>query len=222
MELEISIHAPRTGSDRRSQASPRWDKAHFNPRSPHGERHAFSPPDFDPLTISIHAPRTGSDGNEHGKSNCHLHFNPRSPHGERRILTRREETPYLDFNPRSPHGERRLWSPNIPGQIAISIHAPRTGSDSAVGSRKMHSPIFQSTLPARGATFVSGSTVRAMFISIHAPRTGSDSQTPLGAIKPTISIHAPRTGSDWEFLYLHIQMQISIHAPRTGSDADGV
>ena len=58
--------------------------------------------------------------------------------------------------------------------FAISIHAPRTGSD--------------------------GSHRRAKFtaaISIHAPRTGSDSQAGDGArLLRRISIHAPRTGSD--------------------------
>ena len=58
--------------------------------------------------------------------------------------------------------------------FAISIHAPRTGSD--------------------------GSHRRAKFtaaISIHAPRTGSDSQAGDGArLLRRISIHAPSTGSD--------------------------
>ena len=60
MTLTISIHAPRTGSDRsRAGHSPR--RRDFNPRSPHGER------------------RGGG-----GKSRCdHRDFNPRSPHGER-------------------------------------------------------------------------------------------------------------------------------------------
>ena len=56
---------------------------------------------------------------------------------------------------------------------------------------------FQSTLPARGATFrnlVYKHNYR--MISIHAPRTGSDiKRTVIIALKP-ISIHAPRTGSD--------------------------
>ncbi len=34
----------------------------------------------------------------------------------------------------------------------ISIHAPRTGSDAVTVSDKSPSPLFQSTLPARGAT----------------------------------------------------------------------
>ena len=34
----------------------------------------------------------------------------------------------------------------------ISIHAPRTGSDTAAGLNVNTAMIFQSTLPARGAT----------------------------------------------------------------------
>ena len=56
---DISIHAPRTGSDRQRPAEPPA-ASNFNPRSPHGERQAY---------------RRGI---------LLLHnFNPRSPHGER-------------------------------------------------------------------------------------------------------------------------------------------
>ena len=101
--------------------------ADFNPRSPHGER-----------------PRIAD------RSAVHQYFNPRSPHGERRfpftIITGAR-----DFNPRSPHGERQdlqcywcsiaTFQSTLPARgattrkefmlrsIAISIHAPRTGSD---------------------------------------------------------------------------------------------
>ena len=55
----ISIHAPRTGSDSaQRQGAPIC--AHFNPRSPHGERPCYQALLFLPF-----------------------YFNPRSPHGER-------------------------------------------------------------------------------------------------------------------------------------------
>ena len=193
--ISISIHAPRTGSDRPRRRKLR-DKAHFNPRSPHGER----------LVERI----------EKGERR---YFNPRSPHGERhrvhhRLCVRHRFQSTLpargatqvrrtrwncqqNFNPRSPHGERPL---------------PRLES--------RNDTIFQSTLPARGATAVVShacglgadfnprsphgerpnlffEAIRIIKISIHAPRTGSDR----GALpdvdrRPRISIHAPRTGSD--------------------------
>ena len=61
-EMPISIHAPRTGSDSHSLCTIRA-RRHFNPRSPHGERH---------------------DGRRR-TSAAAKDFNPRSPHGERRI-----------------------------------------------------------------------------------------------------------------------------------------
>ena len=65
--------------------------------------------------------------------------------------------------------------------------------------------IFQSTLPAGGATLtISGLEIDAK-ISIHAPRGGSDEKMKL-IIKDNvyISIHAPRGGSDSGMVY-HIQ-----------------
>ena len=59
------------------------------------------------------------------------------------------------FNPRSPHGERRSNRQRQKPVAAISIHAPRTGSDDrchAVADRALKQ--FQSTLPARGATLL--------------------------------------------------------------------
>ena len=122
----ISIHAPRTGSDR---------------IRPVLGKH--------PL-ISIHTPRTGSDQCVSTSPRGQPHFNPRSPHGERRRANRRCST-FRHFNPRSPHGERRGardrkcvgegFQSTLPARGAtscrccfarahrISIHAPRTGSD---------------------------------------------------------------------------------------------
>ena len=105
----------------------------------------------------------------------------------------------VNFNPRSPHGERPLHAYNDALQQAISIHAPRTGSDVAVwtiepqdehfnprsphgerrrtATHKRRRERFQSTLPARGATDARTLGRRERPISIHAPRTGSDGTT---------------------------------------------
>ena len=79
--------------------------------------------------ISIHAPRTGSDAFPCLAARAYSNFNPRSPHGER-----------LNMGARTV----RL---NI-----ISIHAPRTGSDLTASPMGLMMNVFQSTLPARGAT----------------------------------------------------------------------
>ena len=101
----ISIHAPREGSDACEQAvAPKL--RNFNPRSPRGERPTRYGGVATQCTISIHAPREGSD-----------------------VRWRGSARPRRDFNPRSPRGERLTWN-------------------EAVAARNA----FQSTLPARGAT----------------------------------------------------------------------
>ena len=190
----ISIHAPRTGSDARPPRKKEGLKPYFNPRSPHGERRAVRKVKILKVRISIHAPRTGSDGSyfqiphtmgisihaprtgSDGFTTLMLcgcvNFNPRSPHGERHNhcnfwLCR------CYFNPRSPHGERRFMTNLISFTRRISIHAPRTGSDSSTAADDAAAR-FQSTLPARGATQAAILFRLLILISIHAPRTGSD------------------------------------------------
>ena len=229
------------GSDIR-RAVHRASLVHFNPRSPHGER-PFGIPlstifnnlfqstlpawgatllyanDSHPLIISIHAPRMGSDtfaicylhqlplisihaprmgsdNQQNGNKLLHRDFNPRSPHGERRRKRRRGQR-FFHFNPRSPHGERH-----------------------SKYMRDVLDYLFQSTLPAWGATQQVYARCAGLLISIHAPRMGSD---PLAEIlnrtSGNISIHAPRMGSDESEQFGNIRVfVISIHAPRMGSD----
>ena len=58
--------------------------------------------------------------------------------------------------------------------VIVSIHAPREGSDIKRGSRGMILHVFQSTLPAKGATGVALACRQLTDVSIHAPREGSD------------------------------------------------
>ena len=191
---------------------------YFNPRSPHGERLSVIWEEIEEANISIHAPRTGSDTSTVVFICCSSDFNPRSPHGERRPCLRGcpQCRPY--FNPRSPHGERRLLPRRAPPFPPISIHAPRTGSDCRPPVPVALQPVFQSTLPARGATTVGFVVQGPVHISIHAPRTGSDALGFRNHFAVCISIHAPRTGSDSASTGSFGRLTISIHAPRTGSD----
>ena len=102
----------------------------------------------------------------------------------------------------------------------ISIHAPRTGSDQTALKTGADPVIFQSTLPARGATdgkdYIDADTI----ISIHAPRTGSD------VIKPETYLYnlvfqstLPARGATGRAGNITPEQLISIHAPRTGSDS---
>ena len=123
-----------------------------------------------------------------------------------------------NFNPRSPHGERPRYSD----------YGTQYG-------------LFQSTLPARGATqrgrcawlgcddfnprSPHGERHRVRnFVRVHylfqstLPARGATGNRK-GKITPKrISIHAPRTGSDASWLSAFAYSCISIHAPRTGSD----
>ena len=218
--LDISTHAPRTGSD---AARPGGHPApyHFNPRSPHGERPGLR-------NVAGTVPH---------------HFNPRSPHGERRgesagkaagipISTHAPRTGSDDtfvvvpsssvtFQPTLPARGATPCARGCPGEArTISTHAPRTGSDvpgAGSAARKSHfnprSPHgerrklarwlnaafkFQPTLPARGAT---------------APPTPTAARS--GHFNPR-SPHGERPDCGFRVEFTHA---ISTHAPRTGSDA---
>ena len=83
-----------------------------------------------------------------------------------------------NFNPRSPRGERLGWLKRIAEAVKfISIHAPREGSDYPLTVSVILSEIFQSTLPARGATDDCTGYRADEEISIHAPREGSDGES---------------------------------------------
>ena len=214
----ISIHAPRTGSDvqrfRQLRAL---------------------------LPISIHAPRTGSDHPCASAAAALPHFNPRSPHGERR---RPPAAANLSgyFNPRSPHGERPYDLSYYVLHQEISIHAPRTGSTSAMGKCCRRSSYFNPRSPHGERHTADKDYLPAEYrISIHAPRTGSDAHTRFPVVRPTHfnprSPHGGATAICWTSLWgwifqstlpargatilrlrQHLRHRISIHAPRTGSD----
>ena len=124
----ISIHAPRVGSDHKQRV---------------GE--VLIP------KISIHAPRVGSDPADCGAYKQDNHFNPRSPCGER------PRWALLRVSLRIFQSTLPVWGAThtkcLPGFCkAISIHAPRVGSD-----------VFKNRFRRRRWN-----------ISIHAPRVGSD------------------------------------------------
>ena len=102
----------------------------------------------------------------------------------------------------------------------ISIHAPRTGSDTDAASVPPGREGFQSTLPARGATYrrTASPPLWQPFQSTLPARGATKPQRRVLRVHP-ISIHAPRTGSDdGDAGRERAEFAISIHAPRTGSD----
>ena len=216
----ISIHAPRTGSDLYAIGKLRLCIISIHaPRT--GSDYAAAQ-GYTVVHISIHAPRTGSDFCKSCRLIINNDFNPRSPHGERRsgVYATRYSIQFQSTLPARGATERFR---RVLQAMSISIHAPRTGSDT------------KGTIQARLNTI----------ISIHAPRTGSDKASINSRLSDLISIHAPRTGSDSSprfpaesTAYFNPRSPhgerpadaqqhdhkawISIHAPRTGSDLNSI
>ena len=169
------------------------------------------------------------------------------------------------FNPHSPQGERQSSSLLCVVLHYISIHAPRRGSDdhfflhtrrkqnfnprSPQGERpsacrsSWKPAIFQSTLPAGGATRPNILTLKRNKFQSTLPSGGATAdgqplcplvynfnpRSPQGERHETaaafatfrkISIHAPRRGSDALPSSIALIASISIHAPRRGSDGE--
>ena len=190
----------------------------FNPRSPHGERRGEIFGAFCVKQFQSTLPARGATSPlSFPATNTKVHFNPRSPHGERHS----SDGVFLQHSPFQstlPARGATVSDIVLSDVLRISIHAPRTGSDvkrsmiialeadfnprSPHGERQpcASSPatvsVFQSTLPARGATDLEDFLGHRAVISIHAPRTGSDQSRQPPPERPAISIHAPRTGSD--------------------------
>ena len=126
--MQISIHAPRTGSDSAIESAIDAAKD-FNPRSPHGERLALCCDLRHNKKISIHAPRTGSDQEAFDAYKQQV-ISIHAPRTGSDLSACMSSTKITDFNPRSPHGERLNNAYSTYETVMISIHAPRTGSDS--------------------------------------------------------------------------------------------
>ena len=122
-------------------------------------------------------------------------FNPRSPHGERRKRGT-HYPPRSHFNPRSPHGERPTPTPCFTPNALFQSTLPARGATARRSARRNPPWHFNPRSPHGERPRVRDAPTRAVVISIHAPRTGSDEPVPVPEKVAGISIHAPRTGSD--------------------------
>ena len=193
---EISIHAPRTGSDEKRKDRKGYHngfqstlpargatrntshtistRGHFNPRSPHGERHRGRVQDTSKMSFQSTLPARGA-------TKCRVVVNPNV--GFQSTLPARGATATFGetnknktyFNPRSPHGERRLVASRCCKATRFQSTLPARGATASTTAATALRGRFQSTLPARGATNAANILSRRRVISIHAPRTGSDS-----------------------------------------------
>ena len=85
LNIEISIHAPCTGSDRSGQINFSMS-GHFNPRSLHGERHLDADAVSYKAEFQSTLPARGATRSARKPIRISCDFNPRSLHGERRLL----------------------------------------------------------------------------------------------------------------------------------------
>ena len=171
--------------------------AHFNPRSPHGERRAgASRVRARAVVISTHAPRTGSDIPDADYSLQRVCISTHAPRtgSDGRVACAGARG--SDFNPRSPHGERRFSPFSIRSTMSFQPTLPARGATSVRLSTMQASSRFQPTLPARGATWMDNDYDRHPEFQPTLPARGATPATPGRPASLPISTHAPRTGSD--------------------------
>ena len=215
---EISIHAPRTGSDERVKQRTRGTRT-FQSTLPARGATAQNADVIHLLTISIHAPRTGSDLTVDTISGWSERFQSTLP---ARGATHCESTlPIIgvDFNPRSPHGERLYLWQEVTAENRFQSTLPARGA-TLDEIKTILLAEFQSTLPARGATVCFlPTTESSWYFNPRSPHGERRCRRQRGVCRRRISIHAPRTGSDAVANAEWVKHDvISIHAPRTGSD----
>ena len=146
----------------------------FNPRPPRGGRHHPHNNDRQKDIISIHAPREGGDIVIH-------------------ILSRSQ---IISIHAPREGGDQT--AKDADAATDISIHAPREGGDPKISKPTANSGKFQSTPPARGATFVYGcSAYFSGHFNPRPPRGGRPGWITGTASGLGISIHAPREGGDF-------------------------
>ena len=167
MLIDISIHAPLTGSDPHVEMGVRgnWD---FNPRSPYGERQ------IDYLLSMVP-----------------MDFNPRSPYGERQLYPELFDTEKR-FQSTLPLRGATFYPVFNAIAHVISIHAPLTGSDRTFRMHLSPAPNFNPRSPYGERRYRVSRSITDIRISIHAPLTGSDLLQPLPEpVRPHFNPRSP-------------------------------
>ena len=178
-----------------------------------------------------------------GFPTLHLYFNPRSPCGERLRLTTKHfsffvfqstlpvwgatAAPFLRHHKpaisiHAPRVGSDCRGSVLAAVFCISIHAPRVGSDQRSPTTRPPTPNFNPRSPCgerRGGGYRRGC---GNAISIHAPRVGSDQRSP--TTRPPTPNFNPRSPCGERPVasgFCAKMSKISIHAPRVGSDGTG-
>ena len=150
---------------------------HFNPRSPHGERHGGHRTPSKKSCISIHAPRTGSDA----AGEAFFRHLPISIHAPRTGSDWNADTPVnpAEISIHAPRtGSDRWTSPSCPRRKYFNPRSPH-GERPARITRRKRWTVFQSTLPARGATQNSPPDERRSRFQSTLPARGATRRKPV-------------------------------------------
>ena len=175
-----------------------------------------------------------------GFPTLHRYFNPRSPCGERLRLTTKHfsffvfqstlpvwgatAAPFLRHHKpaisiHAPRVGSDCRGSVLAAVFCISIHAPRVGSDQRSPTTRPPTPNFNPRSPCGERPVASGFCAKMSKISIHAPRVGSDGT---GATTADAALEFQSTLPVWGATLHHVLPAvcpaISIHAPRVGSD----
>ena len=170
--------------------------------------------------ISIHAPRKGCDRGQRRDAVSQNLFQSTHPARGATSCPGLSSPPRPHFNPRTPQGVRLQGFCVHTHTKAISIHAPRKGCDAAFIVFVFKPSAFQSTHPARGATFLE---ISRAFACLHFnPRTPQGVRLTFTAIRIKRSVFQsthPARGATARVQHLITRCFISIHAPRKGCDS---
>ena len=153
--IHISIHAPRMGSDMQKiiiitrrpkfqSTLPAWGAtSFFSPYSPQAK-------------FQSTLPAWGATAQDLKVTLPIVYFNPRSPHGERHAGWETKII-FKNFNPRSPHGERLSRTAPHKHKTYFNPRSPHGERLTLILTVSLR-VLFQSTLPAWGATVQSKHT----------------------------------------------------------------
>ena len=159
----------------------------------------------------------GSDHRPGDLSSRNLYFNPRSPHGER-LCSVSSALEALDFNPRSPHGERLLHSARPPVVVIFQSTLPAWGATPRPRRIRRGCQYFNPRSPHGERPPCLARHMTSSQFQSTLPAWGATKEDAIQKFAEKISIHAPRMGSDTVEEALTLFGEISIHAPRMGSD----
>ena len=237
----VSIHAPRAGRDE-SAAPSVVSESLFQSTRPARDATRRRMNNGQRLVVSIHAPRAGRDLMLRFSKALFKSFNPRAPRGTRPRRPGPETRRYLFQSTRPARDatgslRRSTREENVsihapragrdkggdrgrPGHV-VSIHAPRAGRDPSGISPPSKHRSFQSTRPARDATYrFTGRWRESACFNPRAPRGTRQRRAGFGRRRRRC--FNPRAPRGTRLILAHNithRWDVSIHAPRAGRDS---